>query len=391
MTRLVIDQKGVKRGDVSYPLAEKDESLSELTALHVLQYFSHAQAYNVLKNWVSKLKPGGWLKIAVPDFKKCIEPYNRGQKTKMADWIMGGQEDEYDYHKSLFDNQSLTALMNAVGLVDLQLWESETNDDAALPISLNIMGQKPFGSNIKKPGPRVTAVMSMPRLCFSDNMACAITQLGPLGIQIKQGVGVWWEQCLTRMIETIIEDGYEFVLTLDYDTWFRSDHVIKLIQLMEKYTEADALVPVMQRREEDSMLIAVDGPANQRETLVPYDNFKQPLMAIGTGHFGLTLFRVSALKKLKKPWFLPVPGPDKSWNEGRQDPDIYFWNQFKQQGLRAYQANEVKVGHMQIMCTFPDRFPSQPGEVQKSVHMYMGDLKKNGPPIHCVPNVDHLG
>jgi hypothetical protein len=382
----------IKNGQNVYPLDVPENSVDDIYASHILEHFASGQLLEVLKNWISKLKPGGWIRIAVPDFKKCIEPYNRGKKTKLLSYVMGGQTDENDFHKSIFDNESLSALMKACGLIGLKLWKSEIKDCAALPISLNIMGQKPIeGLQPKKQDkPNIMAVMSMPRLCFADNMFCAMRALLPLGIYIDRGIGVFWGQMLTRMIEKYLDDGTEWILTLDYDTWFLKEHVTKLIQLMKEHPEADAIMAVQNRREGDSPLIAIDGPPEQTEVVVPYSEFQKPLLKVGTGHFGLTLFRVSTLKKLKKPWFLPIPAPDKSWNAGRQDEDIYFWNQFKEQGFKAYQANEVMVGHLQMMCSFPGRLPLGPSDDWTTVNMYMGELEQEGPPIHCVPDVSYL-
>jgi hypothetical protein len=390
--KIELTPEHLERGDGGvYPLDRyPKDHLDEIVASHVLEHFDHSETLNIVSHWISKLKPGGWLKIAVPDFEKCIEPYIRGQKTNMADYIMGGQKNKYDYHKSLFDNKSLTAIMQYAGLIDLKLWKSDANDCAALPISLNIMGQKPI-CGIKEPGPKIRAIMSMPRLAFTDNMFCAMQALlDGHRIPLERGVGVFWDQCLTRMMESHLNDGTEFILTIDYDTWFTGGHITKLVQLMIDHPAIDALVPVQIRREDDSMLIAVDGPAEQKEVVVSYKTFQKPLMEIGTGHFGLSLFRVSMLRQLAKPWFVGVPGPDNSWNEGRQDPDIYFWNQLRRQGFKACQANEVKVGHLQMMCTFPERFPTGAGQGMGAIHVYMNDLQKNGPPLHCVPDVEHL-
>jgi hypothetical protein len=58
-------------------------------------------------------------------------------------WIMGGQTDANDYHKTIFDHGSLRALMVNAGLRVLGRWESEIVDCARDPISLNLEGQKP--------------------------------------------------------------------------------------------------------------------------------------------------------------------------------------------------------------------------------------------------------
>jgi hypothetical protein len=57
---------------------------------------------------------------------------------------------------------------------------------------------------------------------------------------------------------------------------------------------------------------------------VKRDYFEGDLSKIATGHFGLTLFRASTLKKLPHPWFLPDPDKDGLWEKDRVDEDIYF-------------------------------------------------------------------
>jgi predicted SAM-dependent methyltransferase len=382
----------IKQGQNVYPLDRfPDNTVDEIRASHILEHFGHRDTLNVLKNWVDKLKPGCWIKISVPDFRKCIEPYNRGEKSYLLGYVMGGQADSNDYHRAIFDFESLAELMKAAGLIDLQDWQSEAKDCASMPISLNMKGQKPL-NNKKKINKKVkiSAVMSMPRLCFSDNMFSAMRALLPLGIELERGTGVFWGQILTRMMERHLDDGSEYIITLDYDTWFQKEHVVKLCQLMVEHPEADAILPVQMHRESHYPLIGVDGPSGQRETYVPFDEFKKTLMPVGTGHFGLTIFRVSALKQLQRPWFLPIPGPDNSWNEGRQDEDIYFWNQFKKQGFKAFQANQVFIGHLQLLCTFPDSWPTVEGQEWKPINMFMNELEKDGPPIHCVPDVSYL-
>jgi len=205
-------------------------------------------------------------------------------------------------------------------------------------------------------------------------------------------VGVFWGQILTRMMEKYIKAGAEYIFTLDYDTWFTRNHAIKMCELMTANPKVDALIAVQTRREGDLPLLGVldgDGKAARRvdgnELVdVPHELFNKPLTPVATGNFGLSLFRVSSLKKLKKPWFLPEPDSAGGWDKGRTDEDIYFWNNFIASGLTACIANEVMIGHLQLMCTFP-------GPVQdnwKPIHMYMNNLRKNGPPAHCEPQIE---
>lgn len=142
--------QGEKRpitGDPYYDREELvDNSADEIRASHVLEHFPHYQTLSVLKEWVRVLKPGGWLKIAVPDFDWIWG--QRKERTNVSPellemYLFGGQVDDNDYHKALFTNKKLYELLQSVGLTNIQTWTSEIQDCASLPVSLNLMGQKP--------------------------------------------------------------------------------------------------------------------------------------------------------------------------------------------------------------------------------------------------------
>jgi SAM-dependent methyltransferase len=139
-----------------------------IRASHVLEHFPHGQIADVLKEWVRVLKPGGELRIAVPNFEWIAENYVAGQPINTQGYVMGGQIDEADFHKAIFDKRSLTRQLAGAGLMLIREWKSELQDCAALPVSLNLCGTKPHQSEIS-----VSAVMSMPRLAFTDNMFSA--------------------------------------------------------------------------------------------------------------------------------------------------------------------------------------------------------------------------
>lgn len=128
-----------KTGHEVYPLSFADGVADVVRASHVLEHFSHRETALVLADWVRVLKPGGWLKLAVPDFDYA-STHRDHPHWKM--WIMGGHIDGDDCHGAIFTQKELATLMHDAGLVNIQLWKSEIQDCAALPVSLNLMGQK---------------------------------------------------------------------------------------------------------------------------------------------------------------------------------------------------------------------------------------------------------
>ena len=571
-----------KTGQEVYPLAYEDGSVDEIRASHILEHFGLREIDEVLKNWAAKLKPGGLLKIAVPDLDKIVEMYKEGDM-KTAGYLCGGQVDDNDYHKSIFNRGSLTNKLEGAGLYDIKHWDSEITDCASLPVSLNLQATKPDGdpaiaktlegfvargknvysqygedgiveaifekidvknkwclevgasdgilfSNTRRlveqgwnailieseklaydrlvdnckdfpnarpvfakidsdhtldtilkmhdapkdidlmvididgqdyhvwnammdytprvmvvefaPGAetefiptlggegqagrsaisrlgcskgylsqirtnvniimirnglldseevavdqiaetettktvsmKMAAIMSCPRLGFTNNLMIATKVIVPMGIDFEVGYGVFWSQSLSKMIEEQITKGMEWIVILDYDSYYLKEHLLALCQLVQEHPEADAILPVQIKRENDKVLAGVEDPAKAN---CEYD-VNTDLIEVDTGHFGLTIFRASAFAKLKKPWFVGVPDKNGEWNEGHLDDDIYFWKNWRKSGLKAYLAPQVLIGHMQLMVTWPGTF-----EVgAKPTHQYINTCTEKGIPEWC--------
>ena len=129
-------------GDEIYPLAYSQVDV--IRASHILEHFGRIESVEVLKDWVSSLKDGGLIKIAVPDFPVLLDMCTTHPVVaeNMEAFIMGGQIDGRDYHKSIWDRNKLSAIMGEIGLKDIKEWTSEIDDCASYPFSLNLQGRK---------------------------------------------------------------------------------------------------------------------------------------------------------------------------------------------------------------------------------------------------------
>lgn len=361
-----LDRKG---GEEAFPLTFADSSAEVIRASHILEHFSHRLIGDVLADWVRVLKPGGLLQIAVPDFERIARDYLQGKNIPVQGYVMGGQTDADDHHGAIFDVETLSEALAAAGLVGITRWVSDAEDCAALPVSLNLQGIKPPAT-----WPKVSAVMSMPRLAFSDNYFAAFQALAPLGITLRKHTGAYWGQCLTRVIEEALdEDGPEYILTLDYDSVFTRRDVQALLSAAVRHPLADAIAPLQASRKRDLPMFTIRGENGKNLDKIPWEHLEAELVRVHTAHFGLTLIRVSALAHLVKPWFWDAPDTEGRWGDGRTDADISFWHGWEQAGLSLYLAPRVVVGHGEFMVRWPGRDLS-------AIYQHPSEFWKNGKP-----------
>jgi hypothetical protein len=375
-----------KDGGEAYPLAYADMSVTEVRASHLLEHFTGAEIPKVLADWVRVLKPGCWLRLAVPDFAKISAAYLRGEPINPQGYIMGGHCDDGDVHHVIFDVEALTETMQAAGLVDIRPWKGE-GDSSAFPISLNLEGRKRLaGEKVvdKRPiGDRVLAVMSMPRLAFTDNLFAAFEHLAPMGIRVLRSSGVFWGPCNELMFEEAVKHGFDYVLAIDYDTVYTRAEVGELYRLMNEHPEADAICPMQMIRSGGHAIFTIQGRDGLCMTHLTYGDLEADLLRVDTAHFGLTMLRTASLAKMRKPWFRSQPDPNGSWHGptpntnppvgGKTDEDVGFWCAFRDAGNVLYQANRVVVGHLQMMVTWP-------GEDLSPVYQHMHEYNQTGKP-----------
>ena len=342
-----------KSGHEIYPLSHESGTIDEIRASHCLEHFSHHEVAAVVTDWVRVLASGGVLKIAVPNFEWIARNYLDGKPIQVQGYTMGGQVDGDDYHKAIFDAEMLTELMRSVGLTDIRPWVSDVQDCASLPVSLNLMGTK--GKPFEMPADwRIGSSMSVPRLGFMDNFYCAFQSLVPLKIGLRKQSGAFWGQCLERSIDEWIKEGSTHILTLHYDTVFNRQHVERLIQLMAEHPEADAIAPIQASRSKSTPLFTVADEDGKNKTKIGREDLSRDVLKAKTAHFGLTLLSVEAIKRMPRPLFQGFPAADGSWNEGRIDDDIHFWQQWEKCGNTLYIAPRVAVGHAELMVRWPD-------------------------------------
>lgn len=347
------DRDGAK-GDVLFPLPDADESVEEIRASHVLEHFPYWQIGAVMKDWVRVLKPGGLIRIAVPDFEKIARDYLDGKDFNIQGYVFGGQKDERDLHRCGFDAETLAELFLDAGLERVHRWASELADDASLAISLNLGAYKPSGPAKVCEG--TTAVLSAPRFGPVMHMRCAFSAFGRARVPYQIAQGAYWHQIMSEVLEgQLVDETIKYVITCDFDTVFRHEEVMELYRLMESCPEADAIFPLQSKRASDYAILGILDDHGAPVTSITGEKLSRSLLQVSTGHFGLTIFRAERLRSFARPWMVPLPNKEGRWTDGKTDADIDFWHRWKASGRTLYLAPRVVVGHLQELVTWPGR------------------------------------
>jgi predicted SAM-dependent methyltransferase len=112
--------------DISQLTIFEDASVDMIYACHVLEHFGRHEFTTVIKEWHRVLRVGGLLRLSVPDFAACARIYLDGgidDIRYVTGLMVGGQRNEYDYHKMIFDEPSLTQHLANIGFGQVQRWD----------------------------------------------------------------------------------------------------------------------------------------------------------------------------------------------------------------------------------------------------------------------------
>lgn len=92
------------------------ESFDLIYACHVLEHSHRHMVLATLTHWRDLLKPGGTLRLSVPNFAKCVEWYAKGGGLPaITGLLFGGQNHPKNNHFIIFDEETLSNDLIRVG------------------------------------------------------------------------------------------------------------------------------------------------------------------------------------------------------------------------------------------------------------------------------------
>jgi hypothetical protein len=371
-------------GSEAYPLPESvdghcitTDSVEEIRASHILEHFPFREVPAVLREWVRVLQPGGTIKIAVPDFDKITKMRNDPLWSR---YLMGGQTDENDYHKSLFTAEALEAEMRAAGLGSIRFWSSDNTDTASSPCSLNLQGIKTDSGVPAAPvthvDVKVCCCASIPRVGFNDHWGNLVDALKPYDIPVMRFTGAFWGQGMQRMFLECIQSSVDWIITVDYDSMITEHHIRRMFESLARNPEIDALTCIQTKRNNKYPLMYRKDKVGKVEERAKTDH--RGLLQVDSAHFGLTIIRADRLKDIPLPWFAASPAPDGTY-EGPDhiDDDIWFWRIWKEHGRSLWVDAAVRIGHLELMVSeFDDDYEHR--------YVSIDDWSKTNKPNRCL-------
>ena len=109
----------------------KNNSVDLIYACHVLEHFSRWDYKEVIKRWFEILKPGGVLRLAVPNFSAICNHYIKtGDLKSIMGLLYGGQDYDENYHYVTFDQNSLFNDLYEIGFNNVQEYNHQTTEHA---------------------------------------------------------------------------------------------------------------------------------------------------------------------------------------------------------------------------------------------------------------------
>lgn len=104
-----------------------DNQADLVYASHVLEHVPHPALRETLWQWRRVLRPGGVLRLSVPDFDKIVAIYQSCERdmASVQAVLMGGQEERSNTHYTAFNRTYLEEKLREAGFEEVRPWRPE--------------------------------------------------------------------------------------------------------------------------------------------------------------------------------------------------------------------------------------------------------------------------
>jgi SAM-dependent methyltransferase len=103
--------------DLSLSLPLQNDSVDFIYSSHFFEHLFKDDAENLLKSCANALKPGGTIRISIPDLAYAVSLYGLGKKAEMLDdyFFVEGKGSYLARHKYMYDFELIKAVLERAG------------------------------------------------------------------------------------------------------------------------------------------------------------------------------------------------------------------------------------------------------------------------------------
>ena len=108
--------------DLSHSIPCEDETVDFIFTSHFLEHLFKKDAENFLSEAVRVLKPGGVIRLSVPDLEFAVKLYSQGDKARMLEsyFFVDHNENYFSRHKYMYDFDLLSRMFEIAGFVNIK-------------------------------------------------------------------------------------------------------------------------------------------------------------------------------------------------------------------------------------------------------------------------------
>jgi predicted SAM-dependent methyltransferase len=174
-------------------------TVEEICASHILEHLPWPLAYKALAEWTRVLRPGGRLRVAVPDLAAMATMIAEGKNVWAATSLIygvGRLENQLEAHQYGYTRGMLTSILRSLGFRNFDWWKHDMpdasngwmhdDDNGRMAISLNLAADK-VADSLVPPDRLLSALMA-------DRMR-------PFDLVLAECIGAYSEQTVAAAEE----------------------------------------------------------------------------------------------------------------------------------------------------------------------------------------------
>lgn len=115
--------------DLIYGIPLENQIADFVYSSHFLEHLDRQKGRRLLEECFRVLKPGGSLRIAVPDLERAWEMYHHGEKERMIhDFFFTDEGSGFGQHRYAYDYEMLSGILREIGFTRIKRTEVREGD-----------------------------------------------------------------------------------------------------------------------------------------------------------------------------------------------------------------------------------------------------------------------